>query len=52
MNYGEDPIRNTMYGVDFSYRSEAPGITRLLNKLPFIQPKQKVQLRLMAKVLI
>ena len=35
MNYGEDPIRNTMYGVDFNYRTEAPKITRLLNKLPF-----------------
>jgi len=35
MNYGEDPIRNTMYGLDFNYRSEAPKLTRLLNKLPF-----------------
>jgi cell surface protein SprA len=35
MNYGEDPIRNTMYGADFNYRSDAPKLTRLLNKLPF-----------------
>ncbi|MDB5247893.1 MAG: hypothetical protein JWQ40_2287 [Segetibacter sp.] len=35
MNYGEDPIRNTMYGLDFNYRTESPKITRLLNKLPF-----------------
>ncbi|MGN6616954.1 MAG: cell surface protein SprA [Ilyomonas sp.] len=35
MNYGEDPIRNSMYGVDFNYNSELPGLTRLLNKLPF-----------------
>ena len=35
MNYGEDPIKNTMYGVDFNYRTDAPQITRLLNKLPF-----------------
>jgi cell surface protein SprA len=41
MNYGEDPIRNTMYGADFSYRSEAPGLTRLLNKLPFYSTKAK-----------
>lgn len=41
MNYGEDPIRNTMYGVDFSYKSEAPGLTRLLNKLPFYSTKAK-----------
>ncbi len=38
-NYGEDPIRNTMYGLDFNYRTNAPGITRLLNKLPFYSTK-------------
>ena len=35
MNYGEDPINNAMYGVDFNYRSELPRLTRLLDKLPF-----------------
>ncbi len=35
MNYGEDPINNAMYGVDFNYRSELPGLTRLLDRLPF-----------------
>ena len=35
MNYNEDPIRNTMYGVDFNYRSELPQLTHWLNKLPF-----------------
>ena len=29
-NYGEDPIRNTMYGVDGSFRSQWPGLTRLV----------------------
>ena len=29
-----DPIRNTMYGLDFSYRSEFPKLTRWLDKLP------------------
>ena len=29
-----DPIRNTMYGVDFNYRSEFPKLTRWLDKLP------------------
>lgn len=33
--YNEDPIRNTMYGLDFNYYTEAPRITRLLNRLPF-----------------
>ena len=35
MNYNEDPIRNTMYGLDFSYRSEFPKLTRWLDKIPF-----------------
>lgn len=35
VNYGEDPINNAMYGLDFNYRSEWPGLTRALNKLPF-----------------
>ncbi|HVX49116.1 MAG TPA: cell surface protein SprA, partial [Chitinophagaceae bacterium] len=34
-DYGEDPIRNTMYGVDFNYHSNIPGVTRFLNRLPF-----------------
>ncbi len=35
MNYGEDPINNAMYGIDFNYKSELPGLTRLLDRLPF-----------------
>ncbi|HSK13017.1 MAG TPA: cell surface protein SprA, partial [Phnomibacter sp.] len=34
MNYGEDPIRNKMYGVDFNYQSEWKQLTRWLNKIP------------------
>jgi len=41
VNYSEDPIRNTMYGVDFSYKSDLPGLTRLLNRLPFYNTKAK-----------
>ncbi|MBS1566939.1 MAG: cell surface protein SprA, partial [Bacteroidetes bacterium] len=29
-----DPIRNTMYGLDFNYRSEFAKLTRWLDKLP------------------
>ncbi len=38
MGYGEDPIRNTMIGVDFSYKNEVPQLNRLLGKLPFYTP--------------
>ncbi|WP_159445111.1 T9SS outer membrane translocon Sov/SprA [Filimonas lacunae] len=36
VNVGDDPISNSIYGVDFTYASQSPGITRALNKLlPF-----------------
>ena len=38
--YGEDPIRNTMYGADVNYRGQLPGLTRLLDKLPFYSTKE------------
>ncbi len=35
VDYGEDPIRNTMYGFDVSYRRDVPRLTKVLTKLPF-----------------
>ncbi|MEP6617249.1 MAG: cell surface protein SprA [Ginsengibacter sp.] len=37
VDYGEDPIRNTMYGLDMNYRKDAPRLTKWLDKLPFYQ---------------
>lgn len=34
MEYGTDPIRNTMMGLDLSYQSELPRLTKWLGKLP------------------
>lgn len=34
-SYGEDPVRNTMFGVDFDYRAEIPRLSKWLDKLPF-----------------
>lgn len=39
VDYGEDPIKNTMYGLDMNYRNEIPRVTKLLNKLPFYKTK-------------
>lgn len=38
-SYGDDPIRNTMYGVDFDYRNEIPRLSKWLDKLPFYSTK-------------
>jgi cell surface protein SprA len=35
VDYGDDPIRNTMWGLDGSYRRDMPRLTKILNKLPF-----------------
>lgn len=35
VNYGEDPIRNTMFGTDVNYHRDMPRLTKLLDKLPF-----------------
>jgi cell surface protein SprA len=35
VNYNEEPIRNTMYGVDVNYRKDLPRLTKILDKLPF-----------------
>lgn len=39
MNIGDDPVRNTIYGVDFNYRSDLPKLTKWLDKLPFYSTK-------------
>ena len=41
VDYGQDPINNTMYGIDLAYKSELPGLTRFLGKLPFYTTKAK-----------
>ena len=38
MEYGTDPIRNTMLGVDFNYQSEMPRMNKWLSKLPNYKP--------------
>ena len=35
VSYSEDPIRNTMYGLDVNYFSQSRQLTRWLNHLPF-----------------
>ena len=35
VTYGEDPIRNAMYGLDMNYRKDVPRLTKLVDKLPF-----------------
>lgn len=40
-NIGEESIRNTIYGFDTKYYSELPWLTKLVDKLPFLETKEK-----------
>ena len=40
VNYGDDPINNKVFGLDMNFTEDAPWITRLVDKLPFIQTKE------------
>ncbi|MEI6574912.1 MAG: cell surface protein SprA [Bacteroidota bacterium] len=39
VNYGDEPISNTIWGMDFNYQKNAPFITKLIDKLPFYSTK-------------
>ena len=38
-SFGDDPIRNTMFGADLDYRNNLPRLTKWLDKLPFYSTK-------------
>jgi cell surface protein SprA len=40
VNIGDEPISNTILGVDGTYRTESRFITQMLDKLPFYSTKQ------------
>jgi cell surface protein SprA len=39
VNYGDEPISNTMWGLSLTYRTDSRLITRIVNMLPFIHTK-------------
>lgn len=41
VNIGDEPISNTIWGIDGSYTTEAPYLTRLVDRLPFVETKEK-----------
>ncbi|MEA3503569.1 MAG: cell surface protein SprA, partial [Bacteroidota bacterium] len=40
-NYGDEPISNTMWGMDFNYETESRFLTKMVDKLPFIETKEE-----------
>jgi len=50
VNIGSDPINNRVFGLDLNYSSEAPFVTRLVDKLPFINTKEPSLINFSAEV--
>ncbi len=41
INLGDEPINNTIWGLDFTYKKDVPLLTRWVDKLPIYSTKQK-----------
>ncbi|MFN7847550.1 MAG: cell surface protein SprA [Bacteroidota bacterium] len=46
VNMGDEPINNTIWGLDANYKTEVPWLTTLVDKIPFIDTKEKSTLSL------
>lgn len=40
VNIGDEPISNTIWGFDANYRTEAPFLTRLIDRIPLLETKE------------
>lgn len=41
VNQGEEPIKNTVWGLNTDYKTESKYLTKLVDKIPFINTKEK-----------
>ena len=41
INTGDEPISNTIWGLDATYQKTSPFITKMVDKLPFLETKAK-----------
>ncbi len=44
INYGDEPINNTIWGMNLSYKTQSRLITKLIDKLPFYSTKAESQI--------
>ncbi|WP_242693143.1 cell surface protein SprA [Sabulibacter ruber] len=50
VNIGDEPSNNTIYGFDINYRRDSRFLTRLTDKLPFLQTKETSTITLGAEM--
>lgn len=49
VNIGDEPVNNTILGLDVNYQTESGWLTRLVDALPFIETKAKSNIDLSAE---
>ncbi len=52
VNYGDDPINNKVYGLDVNFTEDAPWLTKLVDKLPFISTKEPSKITFAAETAV
>jgi cell surface protein SprA len=50
VNIGDDPIRNQVIGMDLTYSTETPWMTKAVDKLPFYSTKEQSSLNFTGEV--
>jgi cell surface protein SprA len=50
INYGDEPISNTVIGLDGNYRKDIPLLTKWIDKLPLIETKEMSSITASAEV--
>ncbi len=46
VNFGDEPVSNSVVGFDYNYRHDAPWLTRLVDKIPFINTKESSSIQM------
>lgn len=49
VNLGDDPISNTVLGVDLNYQTSSDWLTRAVDKIPFLETKEESTVNLQAE---
>ncbi len=50
VNLGDEPISNTIWGLNGQYNDKAPYLTRFVDKIPFIDTKEESDITVQAEV--
>ena len=50
VNAGDEPIANTMIGLDGAFKKEVPFLTKMVDLLPFIETKEKSQINFSGEI--